>query len=141
MKFRTPLNGLLAGSALIVGTWMYGWRGLVLGVTVVVFWAVLQFKRATRVMQNVAQRPKGLVDSVVMTQSRLSPGMDLSEVLIVTGSLGVRVNGRDEWSWHDAGGDQLVVVMRRGVVVRWEVARADAPETGPALPQPAPDSD
>lgn len=137
MKFRIPLNGLLAGSAIMVGTWLYGWRGLVLGITLVVFWAVLQFRRATRLMQNVAQRPKGWVESVVMTQSRLSPGMDLSEVLTVTGSLGVRVNARDEWSWHDAGGDQLVVVMRRGVVVRWEIARADAPEAPPADPDGA----
>lgn len=125
MKFRTPLNGLLAGSAVMVATWQYGWKGLALGVTMVAFWGVLQFNRATRVLQQVAQRPKGQVDSVLMAQARLAPGMDMAEVLAVTGSLGERFNARDEWRWQDAGGDVLVVVFRRDVVVRWEVARAD----------------
>ncbi len=126
-KSRMPLNALLAGAAVIVGLWFYGWQGLVLALTLIVFWAVLQFNRATRVLRNAGQRPKGLVDSVVMTQARLEPGLSRLEVLQITGSLGEAFNNHDEWRWRDAGGNELVLTFRRDVLVRWAVARAEEP--------------
>ncbi len=133
-KTRMPVNALLAGAAVIVGTWSYGWRGLVLALTVIAFWAVLQFNRATRVLRNAGQRPKGLVDSVVMTQARLSPGLSRLEVLQITGSLGEPFNDHDEWRWRDAGGNELVLTFRRDVLVRWALARAGEPDPSDAPP-------
>ncbi len=133
-KTRMPVNALLAGAAVIVGTWSYGWRGLVLALTVIAFWAVLQFNRATRVLRNAGQRPKGLVDSVVMTQARLLPGLSRLEVLQITGSLGEPFNDHDEWRWRDAGGNELVLTFRRDVLVRWAVARAGEPDPSDAPP-------
>lgn len=138
-RFKTPINGLLVGSAVVVGWWTYGWPGLALALTLIAFWLILQFNRATRVMQNAAQRPVGQIDSVVMTQSRLEPGMTMLEVLPITGSLGIKRNHRDEWQWSDAAGNDLVLIFRRDVLVRWEVARApdEAAESeppGPASP-------
>jgi hypothetical protein len=121
-----PTNGLLAGAAVIVGWWSYGWQGLVLALTVIVFWTILQFNRATRVMRNAAQRPIGTIDSVAMVQARLDTGLTLLEVLPITGSLGVKLNDRDEWQWTDVAGNDIVLVFRRGVLVRWAVARAEA---------------
>ncbi len=124
-KSRMPVNALLAGAAVIVGVWVYGWQGLILALTLIVFWAVLQFNRATRVLRNAGQRPKGSIDSVTMTQARLEPGLTLLEVLQVTGSLGEPHGKHDEWLWRDAGGNELVLTFRRDVLVRWAVARAE----------------
>jgi hypothetical protein len=137
-RFRTPINGLLVGSAVVMGWWSYGWPGLALALTLIVFWLILQFNRATRVMRNAGQRPVGQVDSVVMTQSRLEPGMTMLDVLPLTGSLGIKRNHRDEWQWSDAAGNDLVLIFRRDVLVRWEVARAldDDDESEPTQASP-----
>ncbi|MEY2687130.1 MAG: hypothetical protein RL375_1328 [Pseudomonadota bacterium] len=126
---------LLVGAAIVAGWWAYGWQGLVLAITLIVFWMLLQFRRATRALANAAHRPVGLVDSVVMTQARLDTGMQMADVLHITGSLGVQQGNRDEWLWHDEAGNELLVTLRRGIVIRWAVARVDADTT--TLP-PAP---
>ena len=133
-KSRMPVNALLAGAAVVVGLWVYGWRGLVLAGTLIVFWAVLQFNRATRVLRNAGQRPKGQVDSVTMVLARLEPGLTLLEVLQITGSLGEPFGSHDEWRWRDAGGDELVLTFRRDVLVRWAVARAEVQDDAPPAP-------
>ncbi|MEY4755092.1 MAG: hypothetical protein RJA44_2767 [Pseudomonadota bacterium] len=128
---------LLAGSALMLGGWLYGWRGLVLGLTLVVFWLVLQFNRSLRVLQQVGQRPVGQVDSVAMLLRRLEHGMQMSELLTLTGCLGQRRGSLDDWQWQDSYGHTLVVSLRRGVVVRWAVAQADEPDEADAAPPSA----
>ena len=73
------LNATLVAAALIAGWTMLGWQGVVLAITVIGFWMVLQFNRATRQMRNVADRPKGMVDSVVTLQSKLGHGMSMAD--------------------------------------------------------------
>jgi hypothetical protein len=124
-------NGLLVGAAIVAGWWFYGWQGLVLAITLIVFWMVLQFRRVTRALEIAARRPVGLVDSVVMAQARLDTGLQMADVLRITGSLGVQQGQRDEWLWRDEAGNELQVTLRRGIVIRWAVARADAESTGP----------
>ncbi len=118
-------NMVLAGSALLIGWFLYGWQGAVVGVTIIAFWMVLQFNQATRVLRQAASQPKGQIDSIVRVQSRLAHGMTMAEVLRITGSLGVPTERRDEWLWRDAAGHEIAVTLRRNVVVRWAVARAD----------------
>ncbi|MFM7703598.1 MAG: hypothetical protein ACKO6D_01535, partial [Rubrivivax sp.] len=60
----------LAAGALATGWLSYGWAGLVLAVTCIVFWLLLQFSRAMRVMRMAASRPVGTVDSAVMLHSK-----------------------------------------------------------------------
>ena len=135
---NSKLGMLLAGSFIILGIWQYGWRGLLLAVTVIVFWLVLQFNRTTRVLQNAAGRPVGKVGSAVMLQSRLSPGMSMEEVLKLTGSLGLQEGNQDDWRWEDEAGNVVVVHLRRGHVVRWSFARGDAPDGADGGDTPAP---
>jgi hypothetical protein len=138
LRSHPAIPALLAGSAVIVGWWNYGWRGLVLGLTLVVFWLLLQFSRAARVLRQAGQRPVGQVDSITMVQSRLTHGMQMTEVLTLTGSLGRQVGNRDDWQWTDSYGNDLVVSFRRGVVVRWAVAQAEAPaDAQPCAPSAA----
>lgn len=124
------LNGALAGTALFAGWGMLGWPGLVLAVTVIAFWMVLQFNRATRQMRNVADRPKGMVDSVITLQAKLGHGMTMEQVLEISQSLGQRLNDTgSEWMWRDSYGNQIIVTFRRGGVVRWHASRTDMPDT------------
>jgi hypothetical protein len=134
------LPALLAGAALIVAWWNYGWRGLLLGLTLLVFWLLLQFSRAARLLRAAGERPLGQVDSVAMVQARLEHGLQMAELIRITGSLGRKVGPLDDWQWSDGYGNDLVVSLRRGVVVRWAIARAagDEPaadtETGGTAP-------
>lgn len=110
----------------------WGWRGVVLGITVVVFWLVLQFSRSLRVLQRAGRAPIGHVDNAVMLQSKLQQGMLLMQVLQITKSLGQKLSESPEsWGWTDAGGDQLRLVFEGGKLQSWTLSRA-ADEARPA---------
>ena len=115
----------LAALALAVGWWTEGWRGLLLAVTVIVFWLLLQFGRVVRVMRRAASRPLGDVDSAVMLHTRLREGMALLEVIQSTGSLGNKVADDPEtFAWTDSGGTAVRVEVVDGRCVRWHLERA-----------------
>ncbi len=101
-----PLIGwLLAAAALVLGWQLYAWQGVVMAITLIVFWLVLQFNRALRVMKNAASAPVGHVDSAVMLHSRLRAGLTLVQVVALTRSLGRKEAVDPEtWSWADGGG-------------------------------------
>ena len=120
----------LAALALVAGYVGYGLSGVLLGLSVIVFWLLMQFSRALRTMRLAAARPVGLVDSAVMLHARLQPGMRLPQVLVLTGSLGRTVEsplGSDTecYAWLDAGGDEVVVDLKGGVVTAWRLQRGD----------------
>jgi hypothetical protein len=118
----------LAVAALAAGFLGYGWRGLVLALSVIVFWLLLQFSRTLRVLRNAAGSPVGHVASAVTLQSKLQVGAPLSAVIGLARSLGRKV--RDEpqtFAWRDAGGVEVEVEFERGRCRRWVLNRpADA---------------
>lgn len=106
---------ILAVLALVVGYASYGWPGVVLAITVIVFWMLLQFSRVMRVLRQAGQAPVGHVDNAVMLHSRLHPGMKLLDVLPMTRSLGQKVSDDPEtFAWTDAGGDRVVLELVDG---------------------------
>lgn len=138
VPFQRTINAVLAASALLAGWWAFRWAGLALAITVIAFWSVLQFNRASRQLRNVADRPKGMVDSVVTLQSKLAHGMHMGDVLAISNSLGQRVNERgNDWLWRDSYGNQIVVTFRRGSVERWSATRTDGQYAAPAATRPA----
>lgn len=120
----------LALAALAAGWFGYGWPGVVLAFTVIVFWLLLQVSRSLRVLRNAADAPVGHVESAVMLHSRLREGLALAEVLALTRSLGLATpceEGAEEaWRWSDAGGASVVVQLRAGRVCRWRLERPAA---------------
>jgi hypothetical protein len=117
----------LAAAGMAAGWIGWGWRGLVLGLSVVVFWLLLQFSRSLRVLRNAGSAPIGHVDSAVMLHSRLQHGMSLMQVLHLTRSLGRKLGDEPEtWAWSDAGGAAVELVLQRGRLVSWRLTR-DAP--------------
>jgi hypothetical protein len=147
MNFRShhTMSAIAIGSAVIYGWWAHGWQGLLVGVLVAGLWAWYQFRRDRQLLATASTRPPGEVDSVVTLQAQLAHGMQMAEVVALAGCLGRAYNAHDEWQWLDGAGNEIVVTFRRGVVVRWAVARAEpAPErplshTGaPGAEPPAP---
>lgn len=122
---NTALGWLLVVGALVAGWFAWGWQGMVLAVTVIVFWLLLQFSRTLRTMKKAAARPLGEVANAVMLQSRLAAGMNLLQVIQLTGSLGRQLSKEPEvFAWQDAGGDAVHVTLADGRVSGWTLVRA-----------------
>ena len=127
----------LAALAVAMGWNQWGWQGVVLAVTLIVFWLLLQFSRSVRVMSQAAQAPVGHVDSAVMLHAKLRTGMRLLDILPLTRSLGQKVDleaasststgaAADEvFEWSDASGARVRVVMARGRCAQWSLLRPD----------------
>ena len=123
----------LAVIAVAVGYASYGWPGVVLAVTVVVFWLLLQFSRALRVMRQAAGRPIGAIDNAVMLHAKLRPGLRLLDILPLTRSLGRKVADDPEtFVWTDPGGDRVRVELRQGRATAFALERAAADAPPPA---------
>ncbi len=114
----------LAVVAVALGYVQWGWQGVVLGVTLVVFWLLLQFSRAMRAMRQASQSPVGHVDSAVMLHAKLRKGMRLLEILPLTGSLGRKLGDDPErFVWTDASGAQVTVELVKGRCTGWQLQR------------------
>ena len=125
----------LAALAVAMGYWFFGWRGVALAGSGMVFWLLLQFSRSMRVMRSAAGSPMGSVPSAVMLHARLQVGMPLMKVLLLTRSLGEkRADDPETFRWTDGAGDSVTVLLHNGRCTAWTLARAaDA-----AAPQPGP---
>lgn len=132
-KAQALLGAALATAALGGGYLSYGWPGVALAITVIVFWLLLQFTQALRTLRIASQRPVGVVPSAVMLNAKLHPGMRLPQVLRLTLSLGRPISQTPEiWAWADAAGDEVQVELLEGRVLRWTLARAAAGATAAA---------
>jgi hypothetical protein len=144
----------LAVVAIALGWFQWGWQGVLLAISVVVFWLLLQFSRAMRVMRQAAGAPIGHVDSAVMLNAKLRAGMRLMEIIPLTRSLGQAVEGEpgvpETFTWTDTSGACVRVQLVGGRLRQWSLERpaespvessADSPAAAPlaAASDPAPD--
>lgn len=124
----------LAVAAIAAGYTLYGWPGVFLAFTMIVFWLLLQFSRALRVMRAAATNPVASVESALMAHTRIHRGMKMLQVLRETKSLGQRLphpspGAQESWEWRDMGGDALVVDFARGRCVGASLVRATAADS------------
>jgi len=122
-----PLVGWLLAAILVGASWRaYGWPGVAMAAGVIVFWLLLQFNRALRVMKNAAAAPLGQVPSAVMFQAALRPRMTMLQIVTMTKSLGTKLDpgGDDDWAWSDSGGSTVRLHFERGRLARWQLERA-----------------
>ena len=142
MKWLVPL-GLVA---LFAVAWQaQGWSGVAMVGGGVVMWGLLHVTRMLTVLKRATDRPKGYVDSAVMLNAKLRPGVNLLHVMALTRSLGELLSepGADPevFRWTDGGGSQVTCQLVGGRLSRWELKRpepeeqasADAVGTTPAL--------
>lgn len=131
---KPTLGGALSVAALAAGYWSYGWRGLVLALTVIAFWLLLQFSRSLRVLRGAAQSPLGHVDNAVMFNAKLDAGLRLPEVIALTRSLGRKViadggadaSAAEVFAWRDGGGDEVELTFVDGRCTQWQLRRHSA---------------
>ena len=134
-----PILGWALAAAMAVAAWhFYAWQGLAVAFTAVVFWLLLQFNRAIRVMKNAAGRPIGHVDSAVMLNAKLREGMQMLQVVTLTKSLGRQFSQTPEvWVWVDEGQSEVLVTFAAGRCRSWvlnrptETAELESPATPP----------
>lgn len=128
-RFAVPLLviGLLAFAAR-----QYGWPGFLAVSGGLVFWLLMHWTRLLTVMKRAAQRPIGWVDSAVMLNAKLKPGVNLLHVVAMTRALGERLSAEGEeperWRWTDNGGSSVTVTLQAGRVTAWALHRPPAEE-------------
>jgi len=130
--------------ALSYASWSsYGWPGVTAVGGGIVMWLLLHFTRLMTVMQRAAKRPIGHVDSAVMLNAKLKPGVTLMHVIAMTRALGERLTPDGEqpeqYRWTDGSDSSVTAHFRNGRLVSWDLARpapedetAQAPTTGAA---------
>ena len=120
-----PLVGwALAFVALVAGWFSYGWPGIALAFSVIVFWLLIQFNRSVRVMRDASESPVGHVPSAVMLHSKLGVGLPMLQIVRLTKSLGRRVSESPEiWSWTDDSGADVRITFDKGVCASWTLDR------------------
>lgn len=130
IAIRVGLVGLLV----LAYRW-YGWLGVLGALGVVVMWMLLEFTRMVRVMQRAAARPVGYVDSAVMFNVALRPGMALTRVLALARALGQAASEAGQqpeiFVWTDPGQVQVRCVFQDGKLASWTLERP--PEDAPAV--------
>ena len=128
----------LAALAVALGYAVYGWQGVAIAGSAMVFWLLLQFSRAMRVMRTAADAPVGTVPSAVMLQSKMRTGLRLMDIILITRSLGEKLADDPEtYRWRDPGGDSVDVELAGGKVRSWRFNRVAEGATAPAAEPPA----
>ena len=131
----------LALLAVALGWVQWGWQGVVLAVSVIVFWLLLQFSRALRVMRQAAGAPVGHVDSAVMLHAKLRTGMRLMDIIPLTRSLGQmappEAGAPETFTWTDASGAAVRVEMAAGRLRQWTLERPVPGSEGTSDPSPS----
>lgn len=129
------MNSTIGWALAVLGTALgylfYGWRGVALAVSAMVFWLLLQFSRALRAMRVASEAPVGSVASAVMLQAKLRKGLRLMELIQLTRSLGEkRAEAPETYRWTDNSGASVTVELVGGRVSTWQFERpaeGDAP--------------
>lgn len=139
MKFQQLMSRAgapLLGVALLVMAYRsYGWSGVAVAVSLMVMWALLHFNRLMQVLKRAAKRPIGYLDSAVMFNARLKPGMTLMHVVAMTRALGEFKSVNDQqpevYRWTDGSESYVTCEFLGGKLVKWELVRPAATEDTP----------
>ena len=127
MNLQKILVPVAAVAAVVLAYRFYSWPGLATVVTVLVFWILLHFSRMMQVLKRATGRPIGYVDSAVMLNAKLKPGMTLMHVIAMTRSLGKRLSEADVqpevFCWADAGESSVSCTFVGGKLAHHELSR------------------
>ena len=123
----SPRLGWLLAAMFAIAAWqVYGLHGLAFAASAIVFWLLLTFNRAMRVMRNAGQAPVGRIENAVVLHAGLARGMTMLQVLARTKSLGRKVAGSDDdWHWSDAAGARVVLYFEHARLASWRIERAE----------------
>ena len=123
----------LACAALLYGAYhYYAWPGVAVATGALVMWILLHFTRMMTVLQRAAKRPVGFVDSAVMLNAKLRPGVTLLHIVAMTRSLGELLSAKDVqpevYRWTDGTQSHVTCQLVGGRLQSWTLERpAPAP--------------
>ena len=126
-KILIPL-AIIGGAAL---AWQsYGWKGIVVIVSVLMFGILLHFSRMMQVLKRAANRPIGYVDSAVMLNAKLKPGATLLHAVALTRSLGLLKSIKGEqpevFEWKDGSESVVTCTFVGGKLAHHKLVRPGA---------------
>jgi hypothetical protein len=117
----------LAVVALVFGGWRYGWQGVLVAVTVIAFWLLLDLTRSMRILRAAAERPVGQIASARQLHTRLKPGLTTVELVKLAGTVGEVIDPEvPVLRWSDAYGDAIEVRCPGGRASDWTLKSAEA---------------
>ena len=126
-KILIPL-AIIGGAAIAYQS--YGWRGLVVVASVLVFGILLHFSRMMQVLKRAANRPIGSVDSAVMLNAKIKSGATLLHVVAMTRSLGLLKSAKgaqpEVFEWKDGGQSVVTCTFVGGKLSHYELFRPQA---------------
>ncbi len=122
----------LAGLAVLALAWQrFGWQGVAVAASALVLWFMLHFNRTMQVLRRAANRPLGHVDSAVMLNAKLKPGVSLLHVTAMTRSLGQLQGVKDQqpevYRWRDNGDSYVEASFQDGRLRAWQLVRPEPP--------------
>ncbi|MEJ8835420.1 glycerate kinase [Ramlibacter sp. AN1133] len=134
MNFQRIVLPIL-GVVIVVIAWRgYGWPGVAMAAGGIVMWMLLHFTRMMKVLQRASNRPVGWVDSAVMLNAKLKPGVNLLHVMAMTRALGEQVSPKEQqpevYRWTDGSGSHVTCEFANGKLVKWELFRPQAAPEG-----------
>lgn len=113
----------------------YGWNGVAVAASLMVMWALLHFNRLMQVLKRAARRPIGYVDSAVMLNAKLKPGVTLMHVVAMTKALGELKSVKDRqpevYRWTDGSESHVTCEFFGGKLVKWQLVRPEVTEDTP----------
>lgn len=140
MRIRNFLVPAACVALLFLAHRTYGWPGVAAVGGGLVMWLLLHFTRLMTVLKRAADRPIGYVDSAVMLNARLKPGVTLMHVMAMTRSLGERLSDEsvqpEVYRWRDNGSSTVTAHFQHGKLLSWKLDRP-ASDDAPAAPASA----
>jgi hypothetical protein len=101
--------------------------GVAMVVTGGVMWLLLYFTRLVQIMKRASNRPIGFVDSAVMLNAKLKPGVSLMHVIAMTRALGQLESAKDAqpevFSWRDGSQSVVRCTFLAGKLQSWTLDR------------------
>jgi CDP-diglyceride synthetase len=124
MKLQTPLVWAVGALLIALSYHRFGWMGVALVVTGIVFWMMLHFTRMMTVLRRAGNAPMGYVASAVMLNAKLKTG-----VTAMTKSLGALQTDKDAqpevYRWTDTGGSHVTCTFVGGKLAEYVLWRPE----------------
>lgn len=133
LKILVPIAGVALVALAYRG---FGWAGVAAAVGGLMMWLLLHFTRMMQVLRRTANRPIGYLDSAVMLNAKLKPGMTLLHVVAMTRSLGALQSEKDAqpevFRWTDGGQSHVTCTFVGGKLTHHMLVRPEQPDSPPA---------
>lgn len=130
MNFQRIFVPFVGVAVVVLAYRFYGWAGVAASSAGLVMWVLLHFTRMMQVLKRAANRPIGYVDSAVMLNAKLRPGMTLMHVVTMTQALGEPQSQKniqpEVFRWTDGSQSKVTCSFLDGKLLQYELERSSS---------------